>query len=152
MKFKLEIKTIFTSFGRNLLTKSRNARFTAPPSGHFRFRRLTITSHKTNFIIAQLLQIVSPRPFYYVTFLIKLSWQLITSLFLWIISPIQILMHLSFASLGNPRELKGNGTVLVYFSFLVFFFSNLDITLWVFKLSRGEELFVINLIAFTQGL
>ena len=61
-------------------------------------------------------------------------------------------MHLSFASLGNPRELKGNGTVLVYFSFLVFFFSNFDIMLWVFILSHGEELFVINLIPFTQGL
>mgnify|MGYP000020063063 FL=1 len=135
-----------------MLTKSRNARFTALPIGHVRFSRLTITSHKTNFIIGQPLQIVSPRPFYYVTFLIKLSWQLITRLFVWIISPIQILMHLSFASPGNPRELKGNGTVLVYFSFLVFFFSNLDIMLWVFMLSHGEELFVINLIPFTQGL
>ena len=119
-KLRLVLHLIYIApFGRNLLTKSRNARFTALPIGHFRFSRLTIASHKTNYIIGQLLQIVSPRPFYYVTFLIKLSWQLITRLFVWIISPIQILMHLSFASLGNPRELKGNGTVSWYFFFQI---------------------------------
>ena len=83
--------------------------------------------------------------------MIRSSWQLIsrniTRLFVWIISPIQILMHLSFASPGKPPELKGNGTVLVFL-----LFSNLDIMLWVFILSPEEELFVIELIPFTQGL
>ena len=53
---------------------------------------------------------------------------------------------------GEPTGTQGQWYSFGLFQFLGIFFSNLDVMLWVFILSHGEELFVSNLIPFTQGL